>query len=135
MSENSPKHRPKVTVQEAPAIVVSGQSSKLAALRDRARTASTPVADAPAPLVNTQLNQAAASELRKAQALIDQRCAQILASYPQGRQQKMFSLRFGPLDALRKLPVNMILKRLDINPQAINLRLLVKTDYFGDSTD
>lgn len=134
MSENSPKHRPKVTVQEAPAIVVSGQSSKLAALRDRAKQVSEPII-APAPSVNTRLNQAAASELRKAQALIDQRCAQIMASYPQGRQQKMFSLRFGPLDALRKLPVNMIFKRLDINPQAINLRLLVKTNYFGDSTD
>jgi hypothetical protein len=133
MSDNFPTHRPKVTVQEAPVIVASG--SKLAALRDRVRTTPVSFAVAPAPSVNARLNQAAASELRKAQALIDQRCAQIMASYPQGRQQKMFSLRFGPLDALRKLPVNMIFKRLDINPQAINLRLLAKTDYFGDSTD
>ncbi len=135
MSENPQPNRSKVTVQEAPLLVSPAQSSKLAALRDRARGVEVASVIAPTNPINTALSDDVAAELRKARRLIDERCASILANYPKAKQNKLFSFRFGPIDELKKLPVTEIFKRLDLDKQLLNQRLLGKLNYHGHTPE
>lgn len=135
MSENLPSNRTKVTIQEAHLLVLPAQSSKLAALRNRARGVEAQPVVVPTNPINTALSDDVAAELRKARRLIDERCASILAGYPKAKQNKLFSLRFDPIDELKKLPVTVIFKRLDLDSQLLNLRLLGKLNYHGHTPE
>ncbi|MDD5272432.1 MAG: hypothetical protein PHU14_06890 [Methylovulum sp.] len=132
ISDNSQPKRRKVTVQEASVLVAPAQSSKLAALRDKARGV---VAAQPAPTqatcTNAALSHEVAAELHKARQLVDARCAAIMSHFPALKQNKLFTLRFGSLEALKNLPINTIAKRLDMDTQTLNLRLLAKLNYHG----
>jgi len=135
MPENPPSNRTKVTVQEAHLLVSPAQSSKLAALRDRARGVEVAPVVIPANPINTALSDDVAAELRKARRLIDGRCAVIMGNYPKAKQNKLFSLRFGPIEELKKLPVSVIFKRLDLDSQLLDQRLLGKLDYHGHTPE
>jgi hypothetical protein len=85
--------------------------------------------------INSALSDDVAAELRIARRLIDERCAHILANYPKAKQNKLFSLRFGSIDELKNLPVTVIFKRLDLDSQLLNQRLLGKLNYHGHASE
>ncbi len=133
ISDNTQPKRRKVTVQEASVLVAPAQSSKLAALCDKARcvVAASPVSAQAIVCINAGLSHEVAAELHKARQLIDARCAAIMSHFPALKQNKLFTLRFGSLEELKNLPISTIVKRLDMDTQALNLRLLTKLNYYG----
>jgi len=136
MTDKPTASRQKVTVQEASTLVAPSQSRKLAALRDKARGITAPVATPPIKgPVDTALSPTCRTELHKARGLIDAHCAAIMGRYPPQKQNRLFALRFGPIESLRCLPISTIVKRLDMDTHTIDLRLLAKLNYHGQTTD
>ena len=132
MSDNSHSNRLTVTVQEARILVSPAQSSKLAALRAKARGVLTIHPSIPIAAINTELSAEVAAELYKVQQLIDLRCAAIMSDYPALKQKKLFSLRFGSIETLKTRAISRVVKQLNIDTQTINLRLLTALNYWGE---
>jgi hypothetical protein len=107
--------RLKVSVNEHRVLV--GQSKKLAALVNKKTEPKSlkPVSEAE-------------QTLNEVNALIDQRIADIMQQYPEGKKQSLFKLRYGcSVDTVKTMELNAALKLLEIDTKHLNLRLLEKT--------
>jgi hypothetical protein len=118
--------RPKVSIHEHRLLVDFSKSKKLAAMANKS----------PAVLPRsskTKIMSDCPSELQQAQQLIDAQIHDIMNSFPQGRRNKLFSLRFGSIAAIQALEIKAAFKRLGIDTHNLNMRLLASLNYHGDT--
>jgi hypothetical protein len=127
-------NRPKVSITEHPSHVPLSKSKKLSAIVNRIAADVSPQAS---PAVKAELSTGLKSEfelaLQHAQQLIDARINDIMHSLPQGKRNKLFSFRFGSVEAIKALELTAAFKKLDLNAQHINLRVLKSVNYHGDT--
>ncbi len=129
-------NRQKITIDERPLLVSAGKSKKLAAMMMRQ---SAPIL-VPPPIIEktdkfTDLKPAVAAELTRACTLIDNRIADIMASYPVGRCNKLFAIRYGTVTAIKALTIKAAFNTLNIDDKQINLRLIAGLDCHGNQLD
>lgn len=131
----NPQHspRPKVSVNEHRLLVAPNKSKKLAAMANKL-----PV-DLSAKTLPTRESKAVSGlkseleiELQQAQDLIDTRINEIMNSFPQGRRDKLFSIRFGSVAAIKSLAITAAFKKLGTH-HPVKTRLLASLNYHGES--
>ncbi|MCX7097508.1 MAG: hypothetical protein NTV43_06325 [Methylococcales bacterium] len=124
-----------VTVSSSPLLVPLAKSKKLAALRDGLQQP-LPMALPPkhnnAPLC-PGLSKEANSLLTAAQEQIDLKIATIMATYPSGKQNKLFALRYGSPESIKKMPIKAIFAHLGLAKTKRYLAI-ENRDYFGTDT-
>jgi len=131
-SDKLKSERQKVQLNECSLLVPAGKSKKLAAMRSKVQAAAAPV-EQPANLnISADLSREAAAELKKAQRLIDETCAGIMSRFPQGKQRRLFNIRFGSEDALKTMTIQTAFKTLGIDQQRVKMRLIAGLDYYGN---
>lgn len=128
--------RQKVQVCERGRLVEPGKSKRLAAMRKQTQN---PVP--PEPILHTSENDVVAvaglkpevaSELNKARGLISEKIKVIMNSYPPGKQNKLFSFRYGSVDKIKSMPIKAAFKQLDIDNNRVKMKLLAGLDYYGN---
>lgn len=134
--QNDPESsKPAVAVKEMGLVLQSGGSKKLAEIRRKAQASQTNLP--PVESTNTDheipadLKPEVAAELKKARRLIDERIAAIMSRFPAGKQNKMFSFRFGSVDAIKRMDMNAAFKRLGMPDNQVRMRLIAGLDYYG----
>jgi hypothetical protein len=132
---NSESSRPAASVQEIGLVLQPGGSKKLAELRRKAQTNPPPPVDAAhtSHEIPADLKAEVAAELKKARRLIDEKIADIMSRFPAGKQNKLFSFRYGSVDAIKRMDLNDAFKRLGIAHNQVNMRLIAGLDYYGDA--
>lgn len=71
--------------------------------------------------------------LKEARELIDAKIDEILASYPTGKKNKMFALRYGTPETIKQMKIKAIFSRLAI-VKAKKFALIERLNYFGNDT-
>lgn len=123
--------KPKICVTEHRVLVAPGQSKKLAAIRQK-QQAEAPVAAQPAEPLPSGLNP----ELVKARKLIDERLKQMLSAYPEGKQNRLFKIRFGcSIEQLKAGNIKTAFKKLELDEQAVNMKLIAGLDFDGNKVN
>jgi len=99
----------RVNIQEAGLVVGLGKSKRLAAMRQaiESKVNVEPVKSKIKPNLNK--NETA---IQQARELITQKIAEIKMTYPQGRQNKLFALRYGSEDKLNQLSLKQLFSLL-----------------------
>jgi hypothetical protein len=127
-------NRPKVSINEHRQLVSPSKSKKLAAIANKIAADVSPQSP---PAVKAELSTGLKSEfelaLQQAQHLIDARINDIMNSLPHGKRNKLFSFRFGSVEAIKSLELTAAFKKLDIDAQHINMRVLKSVNYHGDT--
>ncbi len=125
--------RQKVNVSERSLLVAHGQSKKLADMRKKLQ-ADLPREAAPMPDERflTGAKSEVAAELGKARMLIDDSINQIMRSFPEGKKNKLFSFRFGSVDALKAMRVQSAFKILGIDDKWVKMKLIAEMDFYGN---
>jgi len=124
--------RQKVQLNECSLLVPAGKSKKLAAMRSKVQATAAPVVQPTTPVIITELSREAAAELKIAQRLIDETCAGIMSRFPQGKQRRLFNIRFGSEGALKTMTIQAAFKTLGIDQQRVKMRLIAGLDYYGN---
>jgi hypothetical protein len=101
----------RVNIQEAGLVVSLGKSKRLAAMRQdiESKVNVAPVKSKIKPDLNK--NETA---IQQARELITQKITEIKTTYPQGRQNKLFALRYGSEDKLNQLSLKQLFSLLKI---------------------
>ncbi|TAL42546.1 MAG: hypothetical protein EPN89_17435 [Methylovulum sp.] len=132
-SDKLKPERQKVQLNECSLLVSVGKSKKLAAMRSKIQTAAAaPVVQPANRAMNSDLSREAAAELKIAQRLIDETCAEIMSRFPQGKQRSLFNIRFGSEDALKAMGIQTAFKTLGIDHHRVKMRLIAGLDYYGN---
>ncbi len=99
----------RVNIQEASLVVGLGKSKRLAAMRQaiESKVNVEPIKSKIKPNLNK--NETA---IQQARELITQKIAEIKTTYPQGRQNKLFALRYGSEDKLNQLSLKQLFSLL-----------------------
>jgi hypothetical protein len=130
---DTPEDRQKVSVTERNLLVAHGQSKKLADMRKRLRPELKVAAvQLPEKQLFTGLKPEVAIEQNKARALIDDRIAQIMHSFPEGKKNRLFAFRFGSVDAIKAMGIKAAFKALGIADHPVKMKLVAETDYHGN---
>jgi hypothetical protein len=125
--------RPKVSVTERNLLVAHGQSKKLADIRKRLQPdLEVAAAQLPEKHPFPGLKPEAAAELNKARTLIDERIAQIMLSFPEGKKNRLFSFRYGSVDAVKTMGIKAAFKLLGIDDNLVKMKLIAATDFHGN---
>ncbi|HEY8158221.1 MAG TPA: hypothetical protein VIF10_05895 [Methylobacter sp.] len=133
ISEMPAADRQKVSVTERNLLVAHGQSKKLADIRKRLQPELKAAAvQLPEKQLFPGLKPEAATELNKARTLIDDRIAQIMHSFPEGKKNKLFGFRFGSVDAVKAMGIKAAFKTLGIDDHLVKMKLVAETDYHGN---
>jgi hypothetical protein len=128
-----PEDRQKVSVTERNLLVAHGQSKKLADMRKRLQPELKVAAvQLPEKQLFPGLKPEVAIELNKARALIDDRIAQIMHSFPEGKKNRLFAFRFGSVDAVKAMGIKAAFKALGIADHPVKMKLVAETDYHGN---
>jgi hypothetical protein len=126
-------NRPKVSVTEHRQLVPPSKSKKLAAIANKHPAD----LSQSAPFVKSESFTDLKSEfelaLQHTQHLIDARINDIMHSLPQGKRNKLFSFRFGSVEAIKALELTAAFKKLNLDVQHLNLRVLKSVNYHGDT--
>jgi len=131
-SDKLKPERQKVQLNECSLLVPVGKSKKLAAMRSKVQAIAAPVVQ-PANLnISADLSRESAAELKIAQRLIDETCAGIMSRFPQGKQRRLFNIRFGSEDALKTMTIQTAFKTLGIDYHRVKMRLVAGLDYYGN---
>ena len=95
----------RVNIQETGLVVGLGKSKRLAAMRQsiESKVNVEPLKTKVKP--SAHKNETA---IQQARVLITQKIAEIKATYPQGRQNKLFALRYGSEDNLNQLSLKQL---------------------------
>lgn len=120
-------------ISENSLLVPLTKSKKLAAIRKRSQSLQTietnPLQSGEIPF--SGLNKDANGLLKEAQAQINAKIDDIMASYPPGKKNKMFSLKYGSRESIRQMTMKAIFTRLAIvKPK--KFALIENLDYFGN---
>jgi len=101
----------RASIQEAGLVVSLGKSKRLAAMRQsmEPKVNVEPIKSKVKPNLNK--NETA---IQQARELITQKIAGLKATYPQGRQNKLFALRYGTEDKLNQLSLKQLFTLLKV---------------------
>jgi len=126
----------KVQVRVSQLLVEPGKSKRLAAMHKKTHDLLPPEHALRTLEKETvaSLKPEVAAELNKARELINDKIRVIMNSYPPGRQNKLFSFRFGSVDEIKSTPVKEAFNRLGIDKNQVKMKLLAGLDYYGNDT-
>jgi len=99
----------RVNIQETGLVVGLGKSKRLAAMRQSIESKVNVEPLKTKVKLSAHKNETA---IQQARALITQKIAEIKATYPQGRQNKLFALRYGSEDKLNQLSLKQLFSLL-----------------------
>jgi hypothetical protein len=127
--------RESAAISESSILVPLAKSKKLAALRQQSQAQQTleknPVQSAKTP--PSGLNKEVNGLLKAAQEQINAKINEIMASYPPGKKNKMFSLRYGSPESIKQMAMKAIFTHLGlVKPK--KFALIESLDYFGNVT-
>ncbi len=138
-TSDNPVNRQKVSVTEHNLLVAHGQSKKLADMRKKLQPASPVEVGQPRDVIQKQLlsglKPEVESELNKARQLIDQRINEIMRSFPEGKKNRLFSFRFGSVDAVKTMNIKAAFKTLGIDDSLVNMKPIAEMDFYGNNAD
>ena len=103
------QEKQKNAVQEAGTIIGLGKSKRLAAMRKTIEVRVETQESKDKFVVNKK-----ETEIQQARAAIRQSIAKIKATYPQGRQNKLFALRYGRNEKINQMSLQKLFTLLDI---------------------
>jgi hypothetical protein len=124
-----------VAVSESSLLVPLAKSKKLTAIRGRLQTLQT-LEKSPVQIDETHslgLNKEVNGLLKEARELINAKIDKIMASYPAGKKNKMFALRYGSPETIKQMKIKAIFARLAI-VKAKKFALIESLNYFGNDT-
>lgn len=122
-------------VSESSMLVPLAKSKKLSAIRGRLQALQTleksPVQTDEPPSLG--LNKEVNSLLKEARKLINAKIDEIMTSYPAGKKNKMFALRYGSPETIKQMKIKAIFTRLAIVKEK-KFALVESLNYFGNDT-
>ena len=121
------------TASESRLLVPLSQSKKLAAIRKQSQALQT-FEKKPAPnaeIAASGLNKDISGLLKEAQEQINVKINKLMAIYPPGKKNKMFALKYGSTEHLKKMNLKTIFTRLAIDKPK-KFALIQNLDYFGN---
>jgi hypothetical protein len=126
----------RVNVTERNLLIAHGQSKKLADIRKKFQP-DLPVEavqrnSVPKKQLLTGLKPEVAEELNKAISLIDDNINRIMRSFPEGKKNRLFSFRFGSVDAVKNMSIKAAFKTLAIDDNSVKMKLIAELNYHGD---
>jgi hypothetical protein len=126
-SDKPASGRQKISVTECNPLVAHGQSKKLANIRKRFQP-DLPVETGllPDKQLLAGLKPEVATELDKARRLIAERIDHIMRSFPDGKKNRLFGFRFGPVDAIPAMTIKAAFKLLVIDDHLVNMKLIAE---------
>ncbi|MCF7970055.1 MAG: hypothetical protein K9L22_02680 [Methylococcaceae bacterium] len=101
----------RVSIQESSMVVDLGKSKRLAAMRQAIESEVNIGLIKPKVKPNLNKNETA---IQQARELVAQKITEIKATYPQGRQNKLFSLRYGAEDKLSQMSLKQLFALLKV---------------------
>jgi hypothetical protein len=124
-----------VAISESSLLVPLAISKKLAALRKQSQAQQTieknPMQRNEIP--TSGLNKEANALLKAAREQIDAKIAELMASYPPSKKNKMFALRYGSPERIKQMAMKAIFTHLGlVKPKKFTL--IESLDYFGNDT-
>jgi hypothetical protein len=124
-----------VIISENTLLVPLVKSKKLAAIRKQSQAQQTleknPVQNAEIPTSGQNIE--ISGLLKAAREQIDARINEIMAAYPPGKKNKMFSLRYGSPESIKLMAMKAIFSHLGlVKPK--KFALIESLDYFGNDT-
>ncbi|MGZ8173305.1 MULTISPECIES: hypothetical protein [Methylobacter] len=129
-SDSPATDRQKISITERNLLVAHGQSKKLADMRKKLQPDCPVEAGAlPDKQLSAGLKPEVATELNKARKLIDDRINEIMRSFPEGKKNRLFSLRFGSVDALKTMTIKAAFKTLGIDDNLVKMKLIAALDF------
>jgi hypothetical protein len=136
LSNHLLKHPQKITKisHDADSLLVPlTKSKKLAAIRARTLTkqSNTKINFENNSLRSPTFNKERKTLLEAARNQINTRINEILTSYPPGKQNRMFTIRYGSPESIKQMNLNVIFSRLKI-AKPKNFALIENLDYFGN---
>ncbi|MFA5982995.1 MAG: hypothetical protein WC782_03175 [Methylococcaceae bacterium] len=125
------QQKTKGLVKASESQLISGlsQSKKMAAILNRAGHEDT--SETHAKLNKLESKDDVSTQLQLAQTLINVRISEILQGFPAGKQKKLFKFKFGTVEDIQSMRISDAFKHLGIDPNLVNINLLLKIDYFG----
>jgi CO dehydrogenase/acetyl-CoA synthase alpha subunit len=117
-------------------LIAYGQSKKLADIRKKFQP-DLPVEavqrnSVPKKQLFTGLKPEIAEELSKANSLIDESINRIMRSFPEGKKNKLFSFRFGSVDAVKSMSIKDAFRTLGIDDNSVKMKLIADLNYHGN---
>ncbi|MDD5268521.1 MAG: hypothetical protein PHO08_15575 [Methylococcales bacterium] len=108
------------------------KSKKLAVFRNRSQSLQTIKTNAlqRSEIPPSGLNEEVSGLLTEARDQIDAKIAEIMARYPPGKKNKMFALKYGSLERIKKMTMKNIFTHLNI-VKLNKFALIESLDYFG----
>ena len=121
-----------VTIFESGLLVPLAKSKKLAAIRNRSQSLQTIKINAlqRSEIQSSGLNKEVSGLLTEARDQIDAKIAEIMACYPPGKKNKMFALKYGSPESIKKMAMKAIFIHLNmVKPR--KFAPIENLDYFG----
>jgi hypothetical protein len=124
-----------VAISETSLLVPLAKSKKLAAIRNRSQSLQTieknPVRSDEIP--SSGLNKEVKGILKEAQEQINAKIDELMSSYPPGKKNKMFALKYGSPESIKQMTMKAIFTHLNrVKPNKFTL--IESLDYFGNDT-
>jgi hypothetical protein len=133
-SKNRDKKRLKVTVNEHRMLLDRDKSKRLSEMnRCKPKGAS---GDLMAPCQKNSLcvmKDEKAIQLAKAREKIDCRINELMSLLPEGKKNKLFCLRYGTVDGIKRMAVPEAFQRLGVDGRGVKLRMLAGMNYYGQT--
>ena len=128
------KDTSKINIQESSLLIPPGKSKRLAALRQQSRLQSpeTECTETQGAATSVMLSKDAALALSEARAHIQRQIEQIKKRYPPGRQNKLFAIRYGELERLKRKTLKEIFALLELDANRKNFNLIERLDFDGN---
>ena len=123
------------TISESSLLVPLGKSKKLAAIRKQLQAPQTIEIN---PVLCDEIPSSGQSKemsalLKAAQDQINVKIDEIMSSYPPGKKNKMFTLRYGSPESIKQMTMKGIFNHLSlVKPK--KFALIENLDYFGTDT-
>ena len=142
MSKKEPKNTEKsgslghgeeaIAISKSSLPVPLAKSKKLAAIRNRSQSLQAIKTNTlqPSEIQSSGLNKEVSGLLKEACDQIDAKIAEIMACYPPGKKNKMFALKYGSPESIKKRAVKAIFIHLNmVKPR--KFAPIENLDYFG----
>ena len=123
------------SISESTLLVPLAKSKKLAAIRKQSQSLQTSETN---PLqrdeiLSSGLNKEVKGLLKEAREQINAKIDEIMAFYPPGKKNKMFTLRYGSPESIKQMNMKAIFTHLGlVKPK--KFVLIESLDYFGNDT-
>ena len=124
-----------IVISGSSLLVPLAKSKKLAALRKQSQSLQTIEKNSVQceEIPSSGPNKEVSGLLKEAQEQINAKIDAIMASYPPGKKNKMFTLRYGSPESIKQMAMKTIFTRLGlVKPK--KFALIESLDYFGNDT-